>query len=417
MTGLALKPYCLRCADVVAPPDTVLKKAMLDGYPGPIGYLVDLPDGVDAAALEASVVAVPTSTFVPRDDFVDDTPISGYLRGAAGGPVALFAGLGMVGIVVTAGAAFTVGARRQIRDLGLVAVNGGTAKHVRRIVLAQGLVLGVLGAVTGLLVGAAATVLGVPLWQRMTDQLIENPRFGWGDLAVAAGVGIVASVAAATVPAFGVARLLPVDALAGRFRTSAPKARLSLLGVLLVLAGTGAVIVSGVAGHHLLHQRYTNLSAPVTPVDSPLPVIGILIGAMVTVTGLVLVMPTLVTAVGWFGDRLPLAGRLAVRDAVRHRHRTVAAGAAVMVAVAGSVVAAFVFTSRVDTEPRTLPANTAFAQLDRLDKNGDSRGPRADARAGRHQRDPFGARCGGRRGHARLRPTDTQPALPDLRRP
>lgn len=369
VTGLALKPYCLRCADVVAPPDTVLKKAILDGYGGPLSYLVDLPDGVDAAALEATW-PFPMSIFVPRDDFRDDTPISGYLRGAAGGPVALFAGLGMVGIVVTAGAAFTVGARRQIRDLGLVAVNGGTAKHVRRIVLAQGLVLGVLGAVTGLLVGAAATVLGVPLWQRMTNQLIENPRFGSGDLAVAAGVGIVASVAAATVPAFGVARLLPVDALAGRFRTSAPKARLSLLGVLLVLAGTGAVIVSGVAGHHLLHQRYTNLSAPVTPVDSPLPVIGILIGAMVTVTGLVLVMPTLVTAVGWFGDRLPLAGRLAVRDAVRHRHRTVAAGAAVMVAVAGSVVAAFVFTSRADTEPRTLPADTALAQLDRLDKNG-----------------------------------------------
>jgi putative ABC transport system permease protein len=83
-------------------------------------------------------------------------------------------------------------------------------------------------------------------------------------------------------------------------------------------------------------------------------------------------MPTLVTAVSWFGDRLPLAGRLAVRDAVRHRHRTVAAGAAVMVAVAGSVVAAFVFTSRADTEPRTLPADTALAQLDRLDKNGDS---------------------------------------------
>lgn len=369
VTGLAVKPYCLRCEDVVAPAGTVLKYSMLDGFQGPNSYLVDLPDGADAAAVAAKWSS-PASTFVPRDDFRDDTPISGYLRGAAGGPVALFAGLGMVGIIVTAAAAFTVGARRQVHDLGLVAVNGGTAKHVRRIVLAQGLVLGVLGAVTGLLVGATATVLGVPLWQRMTNQLIENPRFGSGDLAVAAGVGIVASVAAATVPAFGVARLLPVDALAGRFRTSAPKARLSLLGVLLVLAGTGAVIVSGIAGHRLLFQSYANPSVPVPPVDSPLPVIGILIGAMVTVTGLVLVMPMLVTAVGWLGDRLPLAGRLAVRDAVRHRHRTVAAGAAVMVAVAGSVVAAFVFTSRADTEPRTLPADTALAQLDRLDKNG-----------------------------------------------
>ena len=74
----------------------------------------------------------------------------------------------------------------------------------------------------------------------------------------------------------------------------------------------------------------------------------------------------MLAAVGRLGSRLPLSGRLAVRDAVRHRHRTVAAGAAIMVTVAASVVTAFVFTARTESEPRTMPPNTAMAEVDPL---------------------------------------------------
>lgn len=65
---------------------------------------------------------------------------------ATAGLVALIVGLGLLEVVLLAGAAFAVAARRQVRDLGLVASNGGTARHVRRIVLAQGLLLGVRGS-------------------------------------------------------------------------------------------------------------------------------------------------------------------------------------------------------------------------------------------------------------------------------
>lgn len=365
VTGLAVKPFCLNCADVVARPDTLLKGFMLDGSPLPVGYLVDLPPGLDAAEV-ARTWPIGASKIATRDSYEEFTLPNDGLFSATNEPLLLFVGLGLVGIVVTAGSAFAVGARRQVRELGLVAVNGGTAGHVRRIVLAQGLVLGVLGAATGLLVGAAVTVLGLPLWERLTNQLIEDLRFGWAELAAAAAVGILASVVAAAVPAFGVARMRPADALAGRFRVAAPTAQLPLLGVLLVLAGLGGVIAAGLlargrlAEHDELLRRY----GYAWPADRTLPAYGSLAGAVVAVVGLLLVMPALVTAVGRLGDRLPSSGRLAVRDAVRHRHRTVAAGAAIMITVAGSLVAAFVFAAQSANEQKTLPDNTALATRD-----------------------------------------------------
>ena len=365
VTGLAVKPYCLRCTDVVAPPDSVLVEAMFDGSPHPTGYLVDLPPGADPAEV-ARKWRVGASTIVTRDSYDDTTPVSGYLLAATGQPYTLFAGLGLIAIVVTVGAAFAVGARQQVRELGLVTINGGTARHVRRVVLAQGLVLGVVGAATGLLLGAAATVLGVPAWQKTTDQLIEHLRFGWGELAAAAAVGVLASVVAATVPAFSAARTHPVDALTGRVRVGAPRARRSLLGGFLVLAGMIAVAAAGVVAHGRVAEsrKLQDLYNYTPPVDQTLPIMGTLAGTVVAVTGMVLVMPALVGAVGRLGVLLPLSGRLAVRDAVRHRYRTVAASAAVMVAIAGSIVAAFLFASRVDTEPHTLPHDTALASLD-----------------------------------------------------
>lgn len=366
VTGLAIEPYCLaKCADVVAPQDTLLKQAMLDGSPLPVGYLVDLPPGTDAEAL-VRTWALEKSTITTRDGFSDQTPFGGYLSDATARPVMLFAGLGLIGIVLTAGAAFAVGARGQTRELGLVAVNGGAAKHIRRIVLAQGLVLGVLGAATGLVAGAVMTVLGVPLWQKATDQLMEHPRFGWAELAAAAGVGILASLVAAVVPAFVAARMRPADALAGRFAGTAPRTGRRLLGVVLVLAGTAVVAVCGVLVRDSIAARRDFLMrVPSVPLlDRTQSIAGILGGIVVALAGLALVMPAVVAAVGRLGGLLPLSGRLAVRDAVRHRHRTVAAGTAIMVAVAGSVVAAFVFTSQAVNQPETLPPHTALAQLD-----------------------------------------------------
>lgn len=63
------------------------------------------------------------------------------MSGSAFGPyaaMALVIGFGILEIVLLAGTAFAVGARRQTRELGLVMAAGGTPRDVRRIVLMQG---------------------------------------------------------------------------------------------------------------------------------------------------------------------------------------------------------------------------------------------------------------------------------------
>ncbi|MGH3681874.1 MAG: hypothetical protein ACRDT2_16695, partial [Natronosporangium sp.] len=77
----------------------------------------------------------------------------------------LVAGLALLETVLLAGPAFAVGARRRQRDLALVSAGGGTPAQLRRIVLADGIVLGGLGAAAGLLLGVAVALAVRPLME------------------------------------------------------------------------------------------------------------------------------------------------------------------------------------------------------------------------------------------------------------
>ena len=74
-----------------------------------------------------------------------------------GGALALFA----TGLI--SGAAFVVGARRQLRELGLVGAIGGERRHVLAVVLLGGTTLGFVGSLAGALLGIAAAYLVHPL--------------------------------------------------------------------------------------------------------------------------------------------------------------------------------------------------------------------------------------------------------------
>ena len=78
--------------------------------------------------------------------------------------------VGMLEVVLLVGAAFAIAARRQVRDLGLLAANGGAGPDLRRVLLAQGLVLGAVSSVVGVALGVAAFLEGVPLWERLLGQ-------------------------------------------------------------------------------------------------------------------------------------------------------------------------------------------------------------------------------------------------------
>ena len=283
--------------------------------------------------------------------------------------VALIVAIGLLEVVLLAGTAFAVGARRQVRELGLVAANGGSPRDVRRIVLAQGLVLGALGAALGVAFGFAVAFAGRPLWERVADSEITSWSFGPAEIAIAALVGLLSGLAAAVVPALGAGRMRPVDALAGRFRAT-PRARRrgALAGAVLLVVGASC----GLLGDRLLADEFATYVRELAQVQrtggyaqlpSPNgPIALIVCGATLALVGLVLLAPSLIGAIARAGARLPLSARLAVRDAERHRHRTGPATSAIVVAVSGSVVLAFMLAGafRADTlrYPPQLPPNT-----------------------------------------------------------
>ena len=225
--------------------------------------------------------------------------------------------MALIEVVLLAGPAFAVGARRQARALALVAACGGTPAQARRVVLATGVVLGTLGAVIGVALGLVTAWALQPVFQRYSGSWFGPYDVPWLHLLGIAAFGLLSAFLAALVPAWLASRQDVVAVLAGRRGDRRPSLRSPVLGVVLFGVGvTGAAF--GAAG-----------------VDSG--EILIAASAIPSVLGMVLLVPVVVAALAAVSRRLPLPLRYAVRDAARHRTRTVPAVAAVAATVAGVV--------------------------------------------------------------------------------
>ncbi|MBM7518902.1 FtsX-like permease family protein [Nocardioides nitrophenolicus] len=364
VSGIVRDEQCRSCQAAYAQSgqDLVPPVPNADGYvwePGRPTYLVDLPAGVDANALapslaERGVLLYSRDTYLHPDRYQTwDEPSLTYdeLRGAA--LTTLIVGLGLLEVILLAGAAFAVGARKQVREMGLINAGGASPRQLRAVLLVQGATLGVIGTTGGVAVGFLVAWLGWPLWEWLNGSVLPVFRFG-PEVLIAVVVGILSGVLAAVVPAIGASRQQPLDALSGRFRiTGARSRRAGLLGLAGILAGAVLALVGSAqmaddfreysAALAMAKQTGNYVSAP----SPTIPVALVLMGAVLAIAGLVLAMPVLIGRLGRLGARLPLAGRIALRDADRHRHRTGPAASAIMLAVAGSVVAAFAIAGSV----------------------------------------------------------------------
>ncbi|MGW6917220.1 FtsX-like permease family protein [Kitasatospora sp. NPDC054939] len=255
-----------------------------------------------------------------------------YLDSTAVVILATVAGMALLEIVLLAGPAFAVGARRSRRQLGLLAAGGGDRAQVRAVVLGGGVVLGLTGAALGL-VGAIGLVALLQDWAEESS----GQRFGHFDLQPldligVLAIGLVTGLLAAVVPAVQASRQDVVAALTGRDSVKPPSRRLAGLGLLMLGAGAAIALVGATSGF----------------VSRGLAVLG---GSALAELGMVVLTPFLVGLFGRIGRWLPLGPRLALRDSVRHRGRTAPAVAAVMAAVAGSV-AVGVYTASDDEQRR-----------------------------------------------------------------
>ncbi|MEU4479603.1 FtsX-like permease family protein [Micromonospora sp. NPDC023966] len=345
-----------RVVGVVEFPDNLREVVALrpEIPPGPLAaadenWLVDLPGPVDAALadrLNARGILVAARTPLPGRDEMATGPDLPDAEEA--GNAVLVGGLGLLEVVLLVGPAFAVGVRRRRRDLALVAVAGGDAAHLRRIVLADGVVLGAGGAAVGLLLGVGAAFAGRPL----VEQYVMGARSGAYRLFPSAllaivAVAVLAGVLAALAPAWAAARQDVVAGLAGRREPPRPRRRWLVLGALLTVAGA-ALAAYG--------------ATRTTPT-------GVLAGLVLGELGLVFCTPTLIGLLARTGRLLPLAPRLALRDASRNRSSAAPAISAVMAAVAGSVALGVYVASddarqRAAWQPGLPPGNVLLQRTD-----------------------------------------------------
>ncbi|MFC7648254.1 FtsX-like permease family protein [Streptosporangium lutulentum] len=238
-------------------------------------------------------------------EWLDSRGVNGFLVGVMGVTLAV------IEVVLLAGPAFAVGLRRRRRELALISAQGGSARHLKLVVLADGLTLGLAAAVLGITGGvgtarAITSYLGV--WPLGEMGPFEVPAV---QIALVAVLGVFSGVAAAVVPAVQAARADVMAALTGRRAEVRDRAGWPLLGLILLVVGLGAMIYG------------------IWVSDAV-----VLFGAVLGLLGLVMVTPRLVRLIGGLAGGLPLPFRLAARDASRNRGRTAPAIVAVLAAAA-----------------------------------------------------------------------------------
>ncbi|MEU9762988.1 FtsX-like permease family protein [Streptomyces sp. NPDC047985] len=346
ITGVIEQPGDLNSKALFADPGTVIApwkakadhdKKVLPPNTTPKEWLVTGPDGVgvtwpDVMKANKSGVLV-TSRQVVLDPPPDsEVPLLKKMeRPNLGSSVEWSASLltvvsmTVLEIVLLAGPAFAVGARRSRRQLGLLGTCGGDRRHVRAVVLGGGLVLGGVGAVTGVVLGIGLTVAFRPMLENWAGHRFGSLVMRPTELLLIAAIGLVTGLLAAFAPAIVASRQSVLESLTGRRGVRRSSRVLPVVGACVLALGCAAAVYGATSG------------------DASL----VAVGSVIAELGMLGCIPVMVGLLGRLGRKLPLSPRMALRDAARNRGRTAPAVAAVMAAVAGSVAIATYMSSKI----------------------------------------------------------------------
>ena len=282
---------------------------------------IALADGADASRVRADVEAVLADASVSATVSTPDEAVRQRVTDLAGANVMgwVLGGFAVLALLVTGlviANTFQVLVAQRTRESALLRTLGATAAQVRRGVLVEAAVVGLIGSVlgAGLAVGLTAGLIAV------VRTLPESgaARFGmsWPGLGVAVAVGVLVTVLAALRPALAATRVSPLQAMQPRQEVTADS-RVGLLrlvlGLVLALGG-GALMLAGA-----LNQW-------------PIPAIG---GGAVSFVGVLMLaglfVPAAVKAASVLARPAGVPGRLAGLNAVRQRSRTAATASALLI--------------------------------------------------------------------------------------
>ncbi|RIJ70501.1 hypothetical protein D1871_18775 [Nakamurella silvestris] len=331
-------------------------------------YLVTSPEPLDWAAVQLlnseglavfSRAAITDPTAHAADALVDSPNVPVLAAAAA----VLVIMLGLLQVIFLAGPAFAVSARRMRRQLGQLTAIGADGRQIRAVVLASGLGLGTIGAATGAALGIGVAWATRPLFNSRFGYDITGLHIRVADIVVLMAVGVLTSVLAALPPAVAAARADPISTLRREPSADRHTARWAVVGG--VCCGFGVVVTLLAAdpefdtlrGQNLLLDRSVWLGA------------GIVLGQV----GLLMATPLILAGASKLGSSLPVSMRLALRDADRHRGRTVPAVAAVMAVTSAAIAASIVFATMDADQQAGYRPNLPTGQI--LARTVDERGP------------------------------------------
>jgi putative ABC transport system permease protein len=272
----------------------------------------------------------------------------------------LVAALALLEVGLLAGAAFAVGAKRQVRELALLAASGADAPTVRSVVTSGGLWLGSIAVLSGAALGLCSAA-AVVQWVRSSGSARFPGIHQDVPLTLLAMVlGLVCCLLAAMAPANQVARQAALGALkSGR----APAGK----GKRTTVAGAGLLLVAGalLAGGWLLGESAADPDRRAGQL--PLVTSLLIAGAVLAVVALVLLAGYFVSLLTARTGMLPLSLRMAARDSARNRGRTVPAVAAVLAAATLASAALVLSASQQavmrENHPWNALENQAFLPL------------------------------------------------------
>jgi putative ABC transport system permease protein len=229
--------------------------------------------------------------------------------------VLALATIGMLLIALVGIGGFTVLAQRRLRSMGLLAAQGATDRNIRLVVLANGVLVGIVGAVAGFVLGMAAWLAYRPTVETDAHHLIGPLQVPWTVIGVALALAVIATSFAASRPARSITRIPVVTALSGRPAPPRQVHRSALPGLILLVGAAVLFAFSGTSNGNG---------------SGALELVG---GFVALIAAVILLAPACLTLLARLGRRAPIAARLALRDLARYRARSGSALAAITLGV------------------------------------------------------------------------------------
>jgi putative ABC transport system permease protein len=250
--------------------------------------------------------------------------------------------VGMLLIALVAVGGFTVLAQRRLRSLGMLGALGATDKNIRLVVRANGVLVGLIGALAGTVLGLAIWLAYRPTAEADAHHLIGAFALPWIVIGPAIALAVVATYFAAARPARSITRIPLVAALSGRPAPPKQVHRSAVPGVVLLVVATVCFWFTG--------KTTGGGGGP-----------ELVLGFVTLIAAVILLSPFCLVLLARLGRRAPIAVRLALRDLVRYRARSGSALAAislgVLIAVLICVLAAQRFSNALDYAGPNLASN------------------------------------------------------------